>query len=397
MNNKESQQPNEKPQDNDSATDNRNTTENEHIEEQAHDLAEQQDSQEEAGLDKPENEESDRPATAATPYSAASTAAIGAAAPPKKSSLGWIILSALLAAALIIVLVIKPPFGGNEAIATVNGTKITKDELYEKLVKGNGESAMENLILEKLVEQEIKAASISFTEEDITQEIEILKLNFPTIDAFNEALAQNGFTEEDLREDFRLSAMVRKVLEPKSTVTDEAVQEYFDANQGKFGGSDEQIRASHILVKTKEEADAIYAELKAGKDFAELAKAKSTDGSAEKGGDLDFFGKGAMVAEFEQAAFALEVGAISEPVKSEFGYHIIKKTDYKAGTPASEDKKSLARAKLVADEVNQTLASPWLEEIKAKAKIENTLAPKETTPASEPPAAEAPASEVPAQ
>jgi parvulin-like peptidyl-prolyl isomerase len=88
--------------------------------------------------------------------------------------------------------------------------------------------------------------------------------------------------------------------------------------------ADEQVWARHILVETEEEAQAIYDQLKEGEDFAELAKELSKDtGSGAVGGDLGWFGKGAMVAPFEEAAFSLEIGEISEPVKSDFGYHII--------------------------------------------------------------------------
>jgi parvulin-like peptidyl-prolyl isomerase len=88
--------------------------------------------------------------------------------------------------------------------------------------------------------------------------------------------------------------------------------------------SEEQVLARHILVDTEEEAQEIYQLLQEGADFAELARTRSKDtGSGANGGDLGWFGPGAMVPEFEQAAFGLEVGEISEPVQSEFGYHII--------------------------------------------------------------------------
>ena len=87
-----------------------------------------------------------------------------------------------------------------------------------------------------------------------------------------------------------------------------------------------KVRASHILVEKQSQALKVLEELKAGADFKELAKKYSTCPSGKKGGDLGQFGRGQMVREFEQAAFALKTGQVSEPVKTQFGYHIIKRT-----------------------------------------------------------------------
>ena len=89
-----------------------------------------------------------------------------------------------------------------------------------------------------------------------------------------------------------------------------------------------EIRASHILVKTEEEAKKIYDEIKDGKSFAEIAQAVSLCPSGQNGGDLGFFGKGVMVKSFEDAAFALEnIGEVSQPVQTQFGWHLIQLTD----------------------------------------------------------------------
>lgn len=116
-----------------------------------------------------------------------------------------------------------------------------------------------------------------------------------------------------------------KKIQP--TVTEDMVKSRFETEVAQMTPQ-QQIAARHILVKTAEEAEAIIKELEGGADFAELAKAKSTGPSGPKGGDLGTFGKGQMVPEFETAAFALEKGAFSkEPVKTQFGFHIIKVED----------------------------------------------------------------------
>ena len=118
-----------------------------------------------------------------------------------------------------------------------------------------------------------------------------------------------------------------------STVTDEAVRSRYDKEIAAAPASNE-VRASHILVDSEEKAKDIIAQLDGGADFAELAKQNSSDGSAQNGGDLGFFGPGRMVPEFEAAAFALEVGKHSAaPVKSQFGFHIIKVTDKRPQQP----------------------------------------------------------------
>ena len=111
------------------------------------------------------------------------------------------------------------------------------------------------------------------------------------------------------------------------TVSDADLKARYDEEVGK-AEPEQEVKARHILVKTEEEAKAIIAELDGGADFVELAKTKSTGPSGPQGGDLGYFGKGRMVPEFEQAAFALEKGAYTkEPVKSQFGFHVIKVDD----------------------------------------------------------------------
>jgi len=120
-------------------------------------------------------------------------------------------------------------------------------------------------------------------------------------------------------------------------VTEEAVRARYDKEIAATPPTNE-IRARHILVATKEEAEAIIAQLDAGGDFEAIAKEKSTDGAAAQGGDLGFFGPGQMVPAFEEAAFALEVGQFSkEPVQTQFGFHVIKVEDKRAQQPPTFD------------------------------------------------------------
>lgn len=150
------------------------------------------------------------------------------------------------------------------------------------------------------------------------------------------------------------------------TVTDADVKARYDAEVAKLPPV-EEVRARHILVKTEEEAKAVIKELDAGKDFAELAKAKSTDPNKSDGGDLGYFKKGMMVPEFETAVFAMNKGDVTkEPVKTQFGFHVIKVEDKRNSPPPPFEQ--------VKDQVKQMLLRDKYMEIlkatKASAKIE---------------------------
>ena len=114
-------------------------------------------------------------------------------------------------------------------------------------------------------------------------------------------------------------------------VTEETLRAAYDKFVADFVPAQE-LHASHILVKTEEEAKAVKAELDGGADFATIAKEKSIDPGAANGGDLGFFSKGMMVGPFEDAAFALTVGQVSEPVQSQFGWHVIKLLETREST-----------------------------------------------------------------
>jgi peptidyl-prolyl cis-trans isomerase C len=129
--------------------------------------------------------------------------------------------------------------------------------------------------------------------------------------------ARLAFTRNRLLMDNLLAA------EGKAATTDEAMKKVYDEAAKQIEG-EQEVHARHILVETEDEAKAIEAELKKGADFAELAKTKSKDPGAADGGDLGFFTKDQMVPEFSAVAFTLEPGKISDPVKSQFGWHIIK-------------------------------------------------------------------------
>ena len=153
----------------------------------------------------------------------------------------------------------------------------------------------------------------------------------------------------------------------KST-NEKSLKDYFNANKEKF--SDEQVRASHILFKeeNKKEAESVLKEaLKPSTDFAALAKKHSTGPSASKGGDLNFFGRGRMVAAFDQVAFTTPVKTVHPKlVKTKFGYHIIKVTDKKGGAKIDYTKKKPQ----VERHLKKELRSNLIQRLRKDAKVD---------------------------
>lgn len=155
--------------------------------------------------------------------------------------------------------------------------------------------------------------------------------------------------------------------------TDEDLQEYFEKNISRYD-KPEEIRASHILVQDRAKAEAILKRLRAGEDFATLAKENSTDtASAEQGGDLGWFSHGKMVKEFEDAAFALNVGETSDIVSTQYGYHIIRLTERRASsTPTFEETKDQVKTDYVREKEDEQFNS-WYEQVYAQARVEIDL------------------------
>ena len=173
---------------------------------------------------------------------------------------------------------------------------------------------------------------------------------------------------QDLKKRLIVESFLKKKVEVESKVSDEDMKKFYEQNKDKFK-SGEQIKASHILVKTEKEAKDIAVQLKAGGNFEELAKKNSVDSSSAKGGDLGWFGKGSMVPAFEKAALALKEGQISDVVKSDFGFHIIKLTGKRpAGIRPFEEVKEQIKGAIMPTK-QQEIFQKIKEELKKTAKI----------------------------
>ncbi|MBB5173240.1 peptidylprolyl isomerase [Texcoconibacillus texcoconensis] len=206
-------------------------------------------------------------------------------------------------------------------LVDTNAGSITEGELVHSLVDQYGDAILEQLVVEKIFES--KAESMDISEDEIDEELEELKamMGVSSDDELYQMLEMQGMGgEEQIRSQIKTQIVLQHLAGiDDDEVTDEDVEREYEAG--------EEVQARHILVNDEEEANDLYERLQDGEDFAELAQEYSQDGSAEEGGDLGSFRRGEMVPSFEETAFHLDEGEISEPVESQFGYHIIEVTD----------------------------------------------------------------------
>ena len=208
--------------------------------------------------------------------------------------------------------------------------EMMKKSLYEKIVNT---AALDHYAIKNgftANEKEVKIALTNF------------KGQYPSEEVFKKEMAKYNSSEEQLLKEiersYRVKALLDKEVVSGIVVSEEKAKEFYEKNSQQFMQK-EGIRASHILVaamekegetkraEAKKTAEELLIKAKAGEDFAKLAKEFSDDkGTGARGGDLNFFGKGMMVPAFEEAAFKLKTGEISEVVETQFGYHIIKAT-----------------------------------------------------------------------
>ncbi len=173
---------------------------------------------------------------------------------------------------------------------------------------------------------------------------------------------------EDLRKRVIAETYLKKKVEQDAKISDAEMKNFYEQNKERFK-SGEEVRASHILVKTEKEAQDIMAQLKKGAGFEELAKKYSQDSTAAKGGDLGWFPRKAMVPEFEKAAFGLKEGELSGIVKTNFGFHIIKVTGKRpAGERSFDEVKDQIKANLLPAK-QQEIVQKLREDLKKNAKI----------------------------
>lgn len=297
------------------------------------------------------------------------------------------------------------PFVLPDSVAVVEGITINKTALEEALdaalaqagkkpadisveeKKQAYRSILDELILDKLVLK--RAEKETVTDAEFEENFKKIRAQFPSEEQMNAEIAQSGQTLDKLKENIRTSLKQQKWVEAqiagKTDVADADAQKFYDGNPESFK-MPEMVRASHILIAVPEgakpeevtdkekKAREIDARVKKGEAFDKVAGEVSDDpGSKAAGGDLNFFSRDRMVPEFADAAFKMKKDEISEPVKSKFGFHIIKVTDRKDArtVPFPE-----AKEKIVAylkEQKRRTAVETVITELRAKADVKVNL------------------------
>ncbi len=281
----------------------------------------------------------------------------------------------------------------SDVIATVNGEEILRKDFDKRLnvfrrMKQDVTSTIKMQVVSQLtkkvlLKQFIDKQDISASDEEVKAELEKIKYflqNNPSNadKPLEEILETQGSSLSELEGEISRALALSKYLE--NSVTDADKRSYFDANKDAFNGA--KVKASHVLIDTRnmktdaerEEAkkiiEIVKVEIDKGADFAKMAKKYSNCPSAENGGDIGFFQrKGSIVEEFAKVAFAMEVGEVSDPVETQFGYHIIKVTEKEEGKEVSfEDVSDMVDFVYI-----QMKTEELLKELYDKAKIKITL------------------------
>lgn len=296
-----------------------------------------------------------------------------------------------------------------DPVAVVEGEKISRAELQETFDRALASSGinpdelqpeqkmagyreiLDELIVDKLVSR--KASSVEIKDTDLEQEIKQVKGQFPDEKTFMAEMEKAGETETSFRETIKRMMQQQKWMQEqigeKASVAEADVKKFYDDNKKEFEHP-ELVRASHILILTPEDADektvaekkkaaeaALQRVTEKEEDFTAVAKEVSEEpGAKESGGDLDFFPKERMVPEFADAAFAMQKGDISkEPVRTKFGWHVIKVTDRKpAGSMPFDEVKEQVSAYLEGAKRRDAVRGV-IDAVRSDAKVENKLPP----------------------
>jgi len=305
----------------------------------------------------------------------------------------------------------EPSYSNGSVAVTVNGVDITQGQLQQELKpqldrmaaqaqklppqfldsfkKRLSQQTIERMITEILLDQEVKEQRIVVAEKEINEHIkEMIAKQGLSIEDFTELVKASGQDLDEVKQRLRRGLGYQEVMQrqfgDKINITEDQAREYYSQNQTQYQ-KPEQVRASHILIKpdtsdpnidpndakthARATAEELLKQIKDGADFGELVKKHSDCPSSQRGGDLNFFSRDQMVPPFEKAAFALEVGQVSDVVQTQFGYHIIKLTDRKLATTLTFEQARAEILEMLNNKKQAEIAQQYIESLKAKATI----------------------------
>ncbi len=293
-------------------------------------------------------------------------------------------------------------FQDSTVVAVVNGEKITYNTVDDAARQMLSQSRMMNeisykdslvqqrslewLIAHSLLKQEIVNQTIEVQDKEVDAAIDQIKRNFPSEQVFEEALQRDNTTITQVRENMVINLKIQKLLEQATTpenleVSTEEARKYYDENPSQFQRN-EEIKARHILFLVKKDAteadeenarqkaEMVLSRAKQGEDFTQLAKTYSEDpASKSKGGDLGFFARGDMVRSFDDVAFSLQKGEMSDVIRTELGFHIIKVEDMKTAKPIPFEQMEKNIQGYLKQVKTDEAIQKYIDKLKEKAKI----------------------------
>lgn len=259
-----------------------------------------------------------------------------------------------------------------QILAMQYGENFKEDETAKQIYDQQKEMIVNYLVETQILMQHAVETGIKVDDARVDEEVAKVEANFGSKEAFDEALTQQGMTLEEFKENMREQLLISETVASITkdiTVTDEDVKKYYDEHVAEYTTSP-GAKMAHILVPTEEEAAKIKKEYEGGKTFEELAKQYGTDGTKDLGGDLGFISYDSTNydQDFLAGAKALKEGEVSDPVKTQFGYHLIKVTDVQSEakvTPFEEIKDQVKASAL--EEKQYEEFSVVLKDLKDKA------------------------------
>ena len=294
----------------------------------------------------------------------------------------------------------------SDKAATVNGSVIPKQTLErevrlftDRMVRQGRQvpdvqvPVLRNEILDSLIDQELlyqdsQKQHMQVDKKAVNDKYDEIKKRFKTEQEFKDAIAKMDVTEAEIRSQLKKGLAIDELLKTKVVkdvqVTEEEAKKYYDEHTDQFKQA-EQVKASHILIQVapdasdekkaeaKKKIEEVQGKLKKGEDFATVAKESSEGPSKSRGGDLGFFQRGQMDKAFEEVAFALEPGTVSDVVETRFGYHIIKVDEKKPETTLSFSEEKDKIEQFLKQQKTREKIEAYLEDLRKNAKIDKFI------------------------